>query len=162
MTYSSPSRTIVVSKLTGSEEATPGSVMANDEPNSPSSNGFSHFWVCCCVAKSCNNSILGTSGAWQLKTRDAHSSLPKTSATPANSRLLNLVPGSFSVSRGSAIFHRPSSRASTRSVRSMSGVLWPECACSNQSLLLGKTRALKNPSTSSLTSIALAGNSNIV
>ena len=129
ITNSSPSRSIRVVKLTGSEDATSGSVMANAEPISPSSNGTNQRCFCSGVANNCSNSIFGTSGAWQLNTRDAHSRRPKTSATPVNSRFDNLSPGSSSVSRGSAIFHSPNAFASARKVFSISGVACPSAPC---------------------------------
>ena len=134
ITNSSPSRAMDVSKFTGSDEAACGSVMAKAEPMSPANRGLSHCSFCSAVAKSCSNSMLGTSGAWQLKTLDAHSRRPRISATPVNSKLDKRIPGSSCVNRGSAIFHKPSSLASSLSVCSISGTLCPWWACCNQSL----------------------------
>ena len=46
MTYSSPSRSIRLSILVASEEATRGSVMAKAERISPASSGSSHCFFC--------------------------------------------------------------------------------------------------------------------
>ena len=46
ITYSSPSRTIELSTLVASEEATSGSVIAKEERISPASSGFNHCSFC--------------------------------------------------------------------------------------------------------------------
>src|SRR5580693_4701219 len=49
ITYWSPSRTILLSILVASEDATHGSVIEKQERISPSSNGFSHRSFCSLV-----------------------------------------------------------------------------------------------------------------
>ncbi len=69
--------------LVASEEAVSGSVMAKAERLSPSSNGRSQRAFCAGVAQCWSMIMLGTSGAWQLKTSGAHGRRPRISATGA-------------------------------------------------------------------------------
>src|ERR1044072_5295169 len=82
MTYSSPSRRIEVVMFVASEDATPGSVMANADRISPASRGSSQFCFCSGVPNRCRVSMLPVSGAWQLIASGAMTGdHPDTSAT---------------------------------------------------------------------------------
>jgi len=69
--------------LVASEEATSGSVIPNAERVFASSNGRSQRAFCSDVAQFCSAIMLGTSGAWQLKTSGAQNSRPMISASGA-------------------------------------------------------------------------------
>ena len=97
--------------LVASDEATSGSVMPNAERVFASSSGRSQRCFCSAVAQFCSAIMLGTSGAWQLKTSGAQSSRPMISADAAYSRLESRVPGSSSASSGRPRFHNPAARA---------------------------------------------------
>ena len=84
MTYSSPSRRIVVSMFVASELATAGSVIANAERISPSSSGCSHCFLWSSVANMWSSSMLPVSGAWPFVASGARWRLhPVISASPA-------------------------------------------------------------------------------
>src|ERR1700722_2709965 len=72
ITYSSPSRLMLVSMLVASDEATAGSVIRKAERISPSISGRSHFFLCSLEPYRINTSLLPVSGAEQLKTSEAH------------------------------------------------------------------------------------------
>ena len=82
-TQSGPSRRRLVAILVASEEATSGSVMPKADRVRPSSRGSSQRFFCAEVAACCSMIMLGTSGAWQLKTSGAHGSRPVISAIGA-------------------------------------------------------------------------------
>ena len=71
ITYSSPSRTADEAILVASDEATPGSVIANAERISPLSNGLRYISLCSSLPYLSKTSILPVSGAEQLNTSDA-------------------------------------------------------------------------------------------
>ena len=83
MTYSSPSRRITLPMLVASDDATSGSVMANEERISPSSSGRSHMAFCSGVPYRAMVSMLPTSGALQLMTSGASSDRPVISHSGA-------------------------------------------------------------------------------
>ena len=83
ITYSLPSRRILVWMLVASDEATSGSDIAKHERISPSSKGRSHCAYCSGVAHSFSNSILPVSGALQLNISEAHGMRPMISASGA-------------------------------------------------------------------------------
>jgi hypothetical protein len=97
--------------LVASDDATSGSVMPKAERVSALSSGFSQRAFCGGVAQFCSAIILGTSGAWQLKTSGAQNSRPMISAAGAYSRLESRVPGSSAPNSGRPRFHKPKSRA---------------------------------------------------
>ncbi len=88
MTYSSPSRTIEVSILVASDEATRGSVIKKADRIVPSMSGLSHFSCCSGVPYFANTSMLPVSGAPQLKISGDHMILPIISASGAYSKLV--------------------------------------------------------------------------
>ena len=88
ITYSLPSRSILVAMLVASDEATSGSVMQNADRISPSSSGRSQR--CCCSAEpnSVSSSMLPVSGAAQFSASGAIVGLcPVISASGAYCRL---------------------------------------------------------------------------
>ena len=116
ITYSSPSRRIVVCTLVASDDATSGSVMAKPDRMRPSSSGSSHSAFCSGVANRCSVSMLPVSGAWQLIASGAITGdQPDTSATAAYSRLDS--PDTLGRNR----FHSPRARASTFSSSTTGG-----------------------------------------
>ena len=82
-TYSSPSRSIRISMLVASADATSGSVIANADRISPSSSGVSQRCFCSSVPNWCSTSMLPVSGALQLHASDAIRVRPKISASGA-------------------------------------------------------------------------------
>ena len=111
-TYSSPSRTMLSSMLVASEEATSGSVIANADRISPSSNGSSHrcFWAS--VPATTSVSMLPVSGAAQFRAGGARwIERPVISASAAYCRFVRPAP----CSPGRNRFHKPRERASARS-----------------------------------------------
>src|SRR5699024_12635324 len=68
VTYSSPSRRMLVCILVASEEATSGSLMAKHERISPASKGFIQRSLDYSLANNCRNPMLLLSGALQLNT----------------------------------------------------------------------------------------------
>jgi len=83
ITYSSPTRWMVVRMLVASEEATSGSVIAKQERIAPCSSGVSQRSVWSGVANMCSSSMLPVSGALQLNTSEAHGRRPMISASGA-------------------------------------------------------------------------------
>src|SRR5229473_1399727 len=71
ITYSSPSRSILVAMLVASDEATSGSVMQNADLISPSSSGSSHRWTCSALPNSASTSMFPVSGAAQFSASGA-------------------------------------------------------------------------------------------
>src|SRR5450759_781858 len=71
ITYSSPSRSILVAMLDASEEATSGSVMQKADLISPSSKGRSQRSRCCSVPNSASSSMFPVSGAAQFSASGA-------------------------------------------------------------------------------------------
>jgi hypothetical protein len=69
--------------LVASDDATSGSVMAKAERVSALSSARSQRCFCAGVAQVCSAIMLGTSGAWQLKTSGAQNSRPIISASGA-------------------------------------------------------------------------------
>ncbi len=92
MTYSSPSRTIELSMLVASLDATAGSVIANDERMSPASSGDSHRSCCSGVPYLASTSMLPVSGAAQLNTSGARWDRPITSHSGAYSTFVSPAP----------------------------------------------------------------------
>ena len=93
--------------LVASDEATPGSVIANAERISPASRGSSQFCFCSGVPNRCSVSMLPVSGAWQLIASGAMTGdQPDTSATGAYSRFVRPE------TSGRKRFHSPRRRAS--------------------------------------------------
>ena len=88
ITYSSPSRTIEVSILVASEEATAGSVIKKAERISPFIKGFNHCSCCAGVPYLANTSMFPVSGAEQLNTSEAILERPINSAKGAYSRFV--------------------------------------------------------------------------
>jgi hypothetical protein len=109
-TYESPSRTIVISMLVASLDATWGSVMRNAERISPLSRGSSHLLFCCSVPYLAITSMLPVSGAAQLTASEAVLLLPRYSAIRPYSRLLKPAP-SLKCALGRNMFQSPSSWA---------------------------------------------------
>ena len=98
--------------LVASEEATSGSVIANDDRISPSSNGCSQVRRCSSVPNMLSTSMLPVSGAEQFIAAGARPRLrPMISASGAYCRLVSPAP----CSPGRNRFHRPRARASARS-----------------------------------------------
>ena len=86
MTYSSPSRVILVAMLVASLLATSGSVIANPDRICPASSGSSHSRLSCSLPSRCSSSMLPVSGAAQLIASGAMSRLqPDSSAIGAYS-----------------------------------------------------------------------------
>ncbi len=83
ITYSSPSRSMRVAMLVASDEATSGSVIANDERISPSSSGCSQRFCCSGLPKVASTSMLPVSGAEQLSEAGARWLRPVISASGA-------------------------------------------------------------------------------
>ena len=95
MTYSSPSRTIEVSMLVASEEATSGSVIAKAERICPSISGRSQRSCCSGVPNIASTSMLPVSGAAQLRAAGARwPARPVISASGAYCRLVSPAPRS--------------------------------------------------------------------
>src|SRR5919106_2000788 len=95
-----------------SEEATSGSVIANDERISPWSSGPSHSFRWVSVPNIASTSMFPVSGAEQLRAAGARWPLrPVISASGAYCRLVSPAP----CSPGRKRFHRPRRRASARS-----------------------------------------------
>ena len=69
--------------LVASEEATPGSVIANADRIRPSSKGSSHSLRCCCEPYRSSTSMFPVSGALQLSTSGAIADRPVSSAIGA-------------------------------------------------------------------------------
>ena len=112
-TYSSPSRTIEVSMLVASDDATSGSVIANAERMLPSSSGVSQRSCCSGLPNIASTSMLPVSGAEQLSAGGARwPARPVISASGAYWRLVSPAPCS---SPGRNRFQSPRSRASARS-----------------------------------------------
>jgi len=107
ITYSSPTRRMLVRMLVASAEATSGSVIAKQERISPCSSGLSQRSVCSSVANMCKSSMLPVSGALQLNASEAHGRRPMISASGAYSTLQSRVPGSSGRSPGRNRFHSP-------------------------------------------------------
>ena len=106
---SSPSLTMEHSRLRGSEEATPGSVMPKAERISPSRSGRSHRSFCPGVPNMWRTSMLPVSGAEQFVASGARSmTWPMISARGAYSTFDRPAPYSSS---GRKRFHSPSDRA---------------------------------------------------
>ena len=127
-----------VAMLVASDEATSGSVMPKAERVLASSSGCSQRAFCSGVAQFCSAIMLGTSGAWQLKTSGAQNSRPMISASGAYSRLESRVPGSSSASSGRPRFHRPAARA-LRCRSPMKGAASPLATCASQARWRGST-----------------------
>ena len=94
--------------LVASDDATSGSVIANAERISPSSNGLSHMSCCSALPNSARISMFPVSGAAQFIDSGARKLCPLISASGAYSRFVN--PGPQRVS-GRNRFHSPRSRA---------------------------------------------------
>lgn len=106
-TYSSPcaERSMRVSTLVASEEATSGSVIAKADRISPASSGSSHCFFCSSLANCASSSMFPVSGAAQLVAIGARCGLrPVISARGAYWRLVSPAPCSLS---GRKRFHRP-------------------------------------------------------
>ena len=118
MTYSSPSRSMRVSMLVASLEATAGSVMPKADRISPSSSGLSQRSFCSSVPSRCSSSMLPVSGAEQFIASGASSRLqPEISARAAYSSWVRPD------SSGRKRFHSPCSRASAFSSSTTGGTL---------------------------------------
>src|SRR5882762_7430553 len=91
-TQTSPSAFARVEIFVASEDATSGSVIAKQDLIRPSSSGFSHRSCCPRVPNAARMPIFPVSGELQLKTLDAHSLQPITSAMGAYSRLDSPAP----------------------------------------------------------------------
>ena len=119
MTYSSPSRSILVVMLVASEEATSGSVIANPDRIVPASSGSSHCCFCAGVPIRCSSSMLPVSGAAQLIASGAISRLqPDSSAIGAYSSWVR--PDTSGRNR----FHSSRRRASALSSSTTGGTEW--------------------------------------
>mmetsp|Transcript_37686 Transcript_37686/g.56228 ORF Transcript_37686/g.56228 Transcript_37686/m.56228 type:complete len:202 (+) Transcript_37686:96-701(+) len=79
MTYSSPSRSILVEMFVASLDATPGSVIAKADRISPFKRGSSHCFFCSSDPKRSKTSMLPVSGAVQFMARFATGFMPKIS-----------------------------------------------------------------------------------
>ena len=108
MTYSSPSRLIVVEILVASDDATSGSVIKYADLISPARSGFNHFSFCSSLPYLSITSIFPVSGAEQLKTSPAKPTLPIISQSGAYSTFVRPAPLSDS---GRNKFHNPSAFA---------------------------------------------------
>mmetsp|Transcript_25164 Transcript_25164/g.100161 ORF Transcript_25164/g.100161 Transcript_25164/m.100161 type:complete len:358 (+) Transcript_25164:526-1599(+) len=75
----SPSSRTVASRFVGSDDATPGSVIAKHERISPASSGASHVARCAGVPNCASTSMFPVSGAEQFITSGAHSDRPSSS-----------------------------------------------------------------------------------
>src|SRR5260221_5862617 len=94
ITYSSPSRSILVAMLVASDEATSGSVMQNADLISPSSSGSNHRWTCSALPNSASTSMFPVSGAAQFSASGAIAPLrPVISASGAYWGLVSPAPG---------------------------------------------------------------------
>ena len=82
-TQPAPSRSMRVSMLVASDEATSGSLIAKHDRISPASSGSSQRSRYIGVAKSCSSSMLPLSGALQLKTSADHGTRPMISQSGA-------------------------------------------------------------------------------
>ena len=92
-TYSSPSRTIEVSMLVASDDATSGSVIANADRMLPSSSGASQRSFCSGLPNMASTSMLPVSGAAQLSAGGARCpARPVISASGAYWRLVRPAP----------------------------------------------------------------------
>ena len=89
MTYSSPSRSMRVSILVASEDATAGSVIKKAERILPSSSGSIYSFLCRSLPYRSSTSILPVSGAEQLNTSAAKPTRPIISHKGAYSTLLS-------------------------------------------------------------------------
>ena len=118
ITYSSPSRRIVLWMFVASDEATSGSVIEKHDRISPASNGSSHRRLCSSVPNRSSVSMLPVSGAEQLKTSGAMGERPMISHSGAYSRLERPAPRSES---GRKRFHSPAALASAFSSSRMGG-----------------------------------------
>ena len=120
-TYSSPSRLISSSILVASEDATCGSVMAYALRISPARRGLSHCSCCANVPYLASTSILPRSGALQLNTACAQTTLLMVSNNGAISTLVKPgLHGSYSCGRNR--FHKPSALANSRNSSNQGGV----------------------------------------
>src|ERR1700738_1695582 len=130
--------------LVASDDATSGSVIPNAERVLASSNGRSHRAFCSGVAQFCSAIMLGTSGAWQLKTSGAQNRRPMISADGAYSRLERRVPGSSSPNSGRPRFHSPAARAFCCRSPMKGAASRLFATCSTQARWRGSTSRSKN------------------
>ncbi len=138
ITYSSPSRSMRVAMLVASEEATSGSVIANEERIWPSSSGRSQRFCCSGVPNVASTSMLPVSGAEQFSAAGARPRLrPVISASGAYCRLVSPAP----CSPGRNRFHSPLALASARSSASTGTVLQAQRFSSAASCSLNTTSA---------------------
>ena len=143
-TYSSPSRSIRSCTLVASELATSGSVIANPERISASSNGASQRSCCSGVPNWASTSMLPVSGALQLHASAAIALRPISSASGAYSTYDSPAPCSAS---GKNKFHNPRARASACNSPITGGSACgspPSLSCASNTASAGYTHSSMN------------------